>query len=511
MGINPNEHISDSVESIRVESKTFISSKKVVQLVSTDRAKTKGEEIQALFVEWSHLSTSHCYPKIFQYKNPFVKLIWILFFLVFACLTSWFLIFGVLNYFEFEVVSKIRVYNEETLVYPVVTICDANPFTTKYAEDLLEDSVIQDETLMAIMKYEEKNPIRKKLFLYFLKMQSFQASGMYKAFHLNDTDKQKLGISFDSVLQSCYFNGNMCTISDFRWVFNYMLGNCFQFNSANGLKETKMSGLSFGFALLIGNLTNYNKYTTFFSSGLRIFIHNSSYFSTTASELFVETGKHTSISIKKTHTLRASMPYSDCRELNGIKSAYFDYIKSLNGHYRQKDCLELCLQKFIIDSCKCFFSMFTFLNTTHPPCYTQSDMECYLKTFYASTANIDTLCSQECPLECDYVTYELTASSLSYPNKHFFEEMKNVSKEYENMSIDELKGSHLALNIFYPNKEYTEISESPKTNFVDLISNLGGALGIFLGLSVFSFIEIFEVMLKILFVLFRKNNIDIRN
>ena len=42
-------------------------------------------------------------------------------------------------------------------------------------------------------------------------------------------------------------------------------------------------------------------------------------------------------------------------------------------------------------------------------------------------------------------------------------------------------------SILYPNNEHTEIRETPKTKFVDLISNLGGSLGIFLGFSIFSF------------------------
>ncbi len=44
--------------------------------------------------------------------------------------------------------------------------------------------------------------------------------------------------------------------------------------------------------------------------------------------------------------------------------------------------------------------------------------------------------------------------------------------------------------------KYTEISQMAKTSVIDLISNLGGALGIFLSISVFSLVEIVEVLLK---------------
>ena len=54
------------------------------------------------------------------------------------------------------------------------------------------------------------------------------------------------------------------------------------------------------------------------------------------------------------------------------------------------------------------------------------------------------------------------------------------------MSFEECQRTHLYLNVFFANKEYTEIREVPKLTEVDLISLLGGVLGIFLGFSVFS-------------------------
>jgi len=46
--------------------------------------------------------------------------------------------------------------------------------------------------------------------------------------------------------------------------------------------------------------------------------------------------------------------------------------------------------------------------------------------------------------------------------------------------------------------KYTEISQTAKTSVIDLILNLGGALGIFLGISVFSLVEVVEVLAVLL-------------
>jgi len=52
--------------------------------------------------------------------------------------------------------------------------------------------------------------------------------------------------------------------------------------------------------------------------------------------------------------------------------------------------------------------------------------------------------------------------------------------------------------------KYTEISQTAKTSVIDLILNLGGALGIFLGISVFSLVEVVEVLA----VLLKKKGIE---
>ena len=472
--------------------------------VDSTKPSRKREEIKKIFLEWSLMSTSHCYPKIFQYKNIYAKILWIIFFLGFAACTFCFLIFGLLDFFEFEVISKIRVFNEHSLLYPTVTICDANPLTTKEAENLITDANIQ--TIDFINRKDKNYSITETIY----NMYSFTIYGMKRAFDLDDKGKQSLGFSIQSILHLCTFNGKTCDASDFHWVFSYAHGNCFQYNSESNatqpLKETKLGGTSYGLMLLIRNLTNANKHPTFFSSGLKLFIHNGSFISSSAKEIFVEAGKHTSIAMKKIFTYRAPAPHSECKDLTNFKSELYNHIKNLNGQYRQNDCFELCLQKIIIENCKCFLSTLPLYYTKLAPCSTPNNTACFVQSYYDNSANLDAKCIQECPLECDYVTYDLTLSTLDYPSRAFFNDLKNNSyMEYTNTSFDEFKQTHLALNIFYPNKEFTEIRETPKMKLVDLVSNLGGALGIFLGFSIFSFVEVFEIVIQIFYITLKKN------
>ena len=62
----------------------------------------------------------------------------------------------------------------------------------------------------------------------------------------------------------------------------------------------------------------------------------------------------------------------------------------------------------------------------------------------------------------------------------------------------------VSINIFYDDLSYTAITEDAKMSQVDLVSNLGGLLGLFIGISFLSFGEIFEALFEIIFIMFGK-------
>ena len=138
------------------------------------------------------------------------------------------------------------------------------------------------------------------------------------------------------------------------------------------------------------------------------------------------------------------------------------------------------------------------------PCSDSNQIKCVTNVTIKFSNNIEETCASECPLECEYVTYETSMSQLEYSNRQHFNDLKTRFKEYENMSLEEYKKTHLSLNIHFKSNEYTEIREMPKMTPIELISNLGGVLGIFLGLSIFSFVEVFEILLRIAIIVLRK-------
>ena len=71
-----------------------------------------------------------------------------------------------------------------------------------------------------------------------------------------------------------------------------------------------------------------------------------------------------------------------------------------------------------------------------------------------------------------------------------------------NNSERKFKSDYLSIRIYYKSLKYTSIMQQAKTKPEQLISNLGGYLGLFVGLSFISLFEIIEILIEI--VLSRK-------
>jgi len=76
--------------------------------------------------------------------------------------------------------------------------------------------------------------------------------------------------------------------------------------------------------------------------------------------------------------------------------------------------------------------------------------------------------------------YDIQKYNKNFLNKHFI----NAT-----MSLESLKKKIIAVKIFYPHLKFTSIVELKKINFLDLLSGIGGTLGLFCGLSILHLIK----------------------
>jgi hypothetical protein len=77
--------------------------------------------------------------------------------------------------------------------------------------------------------------------------------------------------------------------------------------------------------------------------------------------------------------------------------------------------------------------------------------------------------------------------------------VKDFSIDEKKLNSDRAKESVVRVNIFYDSLSYTMSTESPKMDVISLLSNIGGNLGLFLGVSLISVCELIEALIEIFF------------
>ena len=120
--------------------------------------------------------------------------------------------------------------------------------------------------------------------------------------------------------------------------------------------------------------------------------------------------------------------------------------------------------------------------------------------------DVQSMCSDDCPLECQRVIYNQYTSFAQYPSEIYANSLmanRRIQSFYarnlSQLTYDSLKRNMLQMFVYYGDLGYEEYNEVGTMTWVDLISNIGGTLGLFLGMSFLSFVELLDVVLQIVF------------
>jgi len=444
-------------------------------------------------------STIHGIPRLFKVNSLISKISWII---LLACSISYciyLIITASLSYLQYDTVTNFKIIPEMPATFPAITICNLNQYQTNNSFDFVQ-------------KYSNY-PIINTFKRFFL---------MNELLTFNDSFKKSFTYSLNESLISCLLNLNPCSSSDFVWTFDPIYGNCYSFNiglNSSGhsvdIQSISKSGSVNGLKLelFIGNPTNIPELIEKY--GYHVIIHNQTHKISLNEGYDVSTGVETNFVIEKSYQTLKPKPYSDCIYLDSFDSYLYKVIIRSNKTYRQNDCIDLCYQQYLINMCSCYLSTLSKLNGT-TQCLSQSQTECSLSAFvnFSSSGYISNICFQYCPLECDSITYQISTAFSNYPSYNYAKNllMTNpmITSKFQNetLTYDLIKQSVLSLNIYYDKLSYIQISKDTKTEIVDLVSGIGGLLGLFLGMSFLSFAELLEMIVETIVIILTRQKID---
>ena len=155
-------------------------------------------------------SSIHAIPNIVRNRFYIIKFVWFLFFLASVSSCGWFMYKTIVEYLNYETVSKTEIKYQPMLKFPIVSVCNLNMFNTD-EENKFVYSLYQNE-------YPDLTSVVNSISKYIV---------------LTQHEKQNLSRStLNETILSCVFNLNSCkNDNDIELFFDPIYGKCFKFNS----------------------------------------------------------------------------------------------------------------------------------------------------------------------------------------------------------------------------------------------------------------------------------------
>lgn len=195
-------------------------------------------------------------------------------------------------------------------------------------------------------------------------------------------------------------------------------------------------------------------------------------------------------------------PYSKCDSVSLQNLPLVEEMTRQGIPYDRGLCSIFALQNWTLNNHGCHNLLYPRMS------YDLSSPPCFNENIYTSI-RVD---ANECPLDCDQISYDYFYTEATFPNENWYEINLAQEPEYferifsQEPSYQAVKSSFATILIVYEKITIEKVSEKPTVEFLNLIANIGGTIGLFLGLSVLTVTEIFELafLLIVRFVSFRR-------
>nr|XP_022336516.1 degenerin mec-10-like [Crassostrea virginica] len=400
----------------------------------------------------------------------------------------------------------------ESLVKNVNTNAHDNDFAYFYSfsdyHDMFSDDVEESDLLNALEDFINFLSRQKAL-------QDDPRSEEVKRFMVlfqNETKitRAHLGHSIEDLLINCSFNGKICSAKNFTLFQTLDFGNCYTLSSE--MYETRRTGPRNGLQIIlqleIGEVGDFLE-----GSGVRLVIHPPGTLPFPAEEGFtLSSGYETSIGMKMVSLSRSKPPYGKCVDGG-------DFYRMYGVHYTVTTCINLCRNTKVLHFCNCrpsenivdieYMNQFADLPVCSLVEKTNSTTKqgCENYVYYQIEEGV---IKCECESACNETVYKSTLSGRVWPRESFLKhELLGTACSYRNYSYCREKGRQLLQHsyfkdnflkavIYYEDLNFKEITEEPLYDGFRFLSDIGGALGLFLGASLLSFVEIVQLLVEIL-------------
>jgi hypothetical protein len=342
------------------------------------------------------------------------------------------------DFYSYDTIQNIQRVTENSVIFPAITVCLRNSWKREY--------------------YQNNTLVGTEISFYNLSMEDFL---------------EQITMIDPTISSTHIFSLNKNQIEFFQ-VADPLPCLCFRFNGASN-KNLEMISINSTFLYFYIAIKNtyrkeiskdeyfvYSPISKEFNSYIVFAEDNYINSYSKSSPLFLSLGKYHSIKIVKSDMeKKLPAPYNQCKESSPKEIPY-----------RQVNCIESCVSKQIGFNYNCTFQTLYKIDGL-------SDCSFLDLSLIQSSVTYKKDCEDECLIGCESVKFSAQSTIL----------VDNIT----NITAFLLSVSDFST---------LQITQIPKTTPFAFISNVGGALGLFMGLSFLNFIEMFEFIFEITFITF---------
>ncbi|XP_033746994.1 degenerin unc-8-like [Pecten maximus] len=280
----------------------------------------------------------------------------------------------------------------------------------------------------------------------------------------HDLFENEINFNLDDFIVECRFNSIQCSK---RLIESISSPEFDAMGIEFNLKEdVKIPGPAFGLEMILN--VQQDEYVPFFSrsAGVKVVIGEGEVFD-------VPTGFDVDIGLSTVVYTRLPGKTGRCSD-SEISIAY---------------CFQNCTYYSAVCSCNCRWKTWSCNGMYEDSCLTFKDFECIDNEVYFSSINGD--CSY-CRVPCHELTYRRTVSMSKWPAYSYAPILENkLSKK--NISIAQSVNDLVSVRVYFSSLIVENEFEVYSYTVINLVSDIGGQLGLWIGVSILSLLEVLEL------------------
>ncbi|XP_035207596.1 amiloride-sensitive sodium channel subunit alpha-like [Stegodyphus dumicola] len=481
---------------------------KVKEIIRHKKSSAKDEEdeiinaknIREVTEKLLRKSSVYAVSQVGHSKSPIRKILWVLV-LIAGLLGCSYQIYRFLSlYFQYPVVVNLEIENKWSLSFPAVTLCNLNRMKKKHQRCMENNKSLENcqggygtaTASGSSISISEGRAISScsQLFTGTYDSTRTELMGFLAKYSGMSEEKRKaFGSQPEDFIQSCSFNGELCSAADFKSFSNLKYGNCFMFNRVNESQEkvlkTSAIGSRSGLEVILDlDLHEYLPVTS--SVGSRVIIHDPKEDPTPEEDgINISPGFETALSLKQSAIKRLPYPYRDnCADYMSPNNPYGSSVSN---------CVRSCIQKQNFAECACVDPTLAYANEYKHCNMTDKTDSCCLDNVLDSLVSEGLPC--ECPLPCFSLNYDIRSSTAVWPSEAAYFKYKTGIKQEDLIHLNSYRKGLAKLKVFYSTLQRSTYEQKPMFEDSELFSHLGGELGLWLGLSLVAVFELVENLL----------------